>query len=81
MVRVGGLTYAIEPGAGIGRRIRNVRVHGRVLQPGRRYRATGWASLGEATGPPAWDVVADHLRSVKHVRIDRRPRVQVLGGR
>jgi sulfur-oxidizing protein SoxB len=52
-------------------------VGGRALETTRRYKATGWASLGEATGPPAWDVVADYLRSVKRVRIDPRPRVRV----
>ncbi len=78
MVRVGGLTYAIDPAAPIGRRIRDVRVGGRALQPARRYKATGWASLGEADGPPAWDVVADYLRSVKRVRLSPRPRVRVI---
>ncbi|HEU4371268.1 MAG TPA: thiosulfohydrolase SoxB [Methylomirabilota bacterium] len=78
MVRVGGLTYAIEPGQPIGRRIRDVRVGTRPLDPARRYRATGWASLAEADGPPAWDVVAGHLRALKRVRLDPRPRVRVL---
>jgi S-sulfosulfanyl-L-cysteine sulfohydrolase len=78
MLRVGGLTYAIDPAAPIGRRIRDVRVRGRALQPARRYRATGWASLGEAAGPAAWDVVADHLRALKRVRLDPRSRVRVL---
>jgi len=78
MVRVGGLTYAIEPAQPIGRRIRDVRVGARPLDPARRYRATGWASMGEADGPPAWDVVADHLRALKRVRLDPRPRVRVV---
>jgi sulfur-oxidizing protein SoxB len=78
MVRLGGLTYTIEPGATQGRRIRDVRVGGRALEPGRRYKATGWASLGEASGPPAWDVVADHLRALKRVKLDTRPRVRVV---
>ncbi len=78
MVRVGGVTYAIDPAQSIGRRIRDVRVGGRPLDPGRRYRATGWASVGEADGPPAWDVVADHLRALKRVRLDPRSRVRVL---
>ncbi|HTO13072.1 MAG TPA: thiosulfohydrolase SoxB, partial [Candidatus Binatia bacterium] len=78
MVRVGGLTYAIDPAAPIGRRIRDVRVNGRALGPARRYKATGWASVGEADGPPAWDVVADHLRALKRVRLAPRPRVRVL---
>ena len=78
MVRVGGVTYAIDPAAPIGRRIRDVRVNGRALQPARRYKATGWASIGEADGPPAWDVVADHLRALKRVRLTPRPRVRVI---
>jgi sulfur-oxidizing protein SoxB len=78
MVRMGGLTYAVDPAQPIGHRIRDVRVGGRPLDPERRYRATGWASVGEADGPPAWDVVADHLRALKHVKLDPRPRVRVL---
>src|SRR5207245_4025189 len=61
MVRLGGLTYAIDPSRRFGRRIFDIRVAGRPLEPDRQYKATGWASLGEAEGPPAWDVVADHL--------------------
>jgi sulfur-oxidizing protein SoxB len=78
MVRVGGLTYTIEPARPMGRRIRDVRVGSRPLDPARRYKATGWASMGEADGPPAWDVVADHLRGLGHVRLDPRPRVKVV---
>jgi len=78
MVRVGGVTYTIDPSETVGRRIRDVRVGSRPLDPGRSYKATGWASLGEATGPPAWDVVADHLRGLKRVKLDPRPRVRVI---
>jgi sulfur-oxidizing protein SoxB len=78
MVRMGGLTYAIEPGKPMGRRIRDIRVAGQPLDPGRAYKATGWASIGEAEGPPAWDVVADHLRAAKRIRIDPPKRVRVL---
>jgi sulfur-oxidizing protein SoxB len=78
MVRVGGVTYTIDPGKAMGRRITDVRVGGRPLDPARRYKATGWASLGEASGPPVWDVVAAHLRSVGHVRLEPRPRVRVV---
>ena len=78
MVRVGGLTYTIEPGKPMGRRIREVRIGGRALETSRAYKATGWAALGEADGPPAWDVVADHLRALKRVKLDPRPRVRVV---
>src|SRR6266581_3623275 len=78
MVRLGGLTYTIDPAKPMGRRITNVRIGGRTLDPVSRYKATGWASLGEASGPPAWDVVASHLRSVGRLRLDPRPRVRVV---
>jgi sulfur-oxidizing protein SoxB len=78
MVRMGGLTYVIGPAKPMGRRIQDIRIGGRPLDPARRYKATGWASIGEAAGPPAWDVVADHLRSVKRVKLDPRPRVRVV---
>jgi sulfur-oxidizing protein SoxB len=78
MVRLGGLTYTIEPGKPMGRRIRDLRVAGRPLEAQRTYKATGWASIAAADGPPAWDVVADHLRAAKRIRIDPRKRVRVL---
>jgi len=81
MVRLGGLTYTIDPSKRIGSRIREVRVAGRPLEPSRRYKATGWASLGEADGPPAWDVVASHLKSLGRVRLSPRARVRVVGGK
>ena len=78
MVRLGGLSYTIEPNKPMGRRISDIRVGGKPLSPDRRYRTAGWASPGpEAPGPPVYDVVADHLRSLKCVRLDLRPRVRV----
>jgi S-sulfosulfanyl-L-cysteine sulfohydrolase len=78
MVRVGGLSYAIDPGKTIGARISEIRVNGAPLEPAKRYKAAGWASLREADGPPVYDVVADYLRRVKRVRVDSRPRVRVI---
>jgi sulfur-oxidizing protein SoxB len=78
MVRLGGLTYAIDPERPHGRRISDIRVAGRALDPARRYKSTGWASLGEAHGPPVWEVVAAHLRDIKRVKLDPRPRVKIL---
>lgn len=78
MVRVAGLTYAIDIRKEMGQRIRDIRVGGTPLDPHKRYKATGWASIGDATGPPAYEVVADHLRVVQRVKLDPRPRVRVL---
>jgi sulfur-oxidizing protein SoxB len=79
MVRLGGLTYTIRPAQRFGRRISDIRVGARPLEPARRYKATGWASVAmEGDGPPAWDVVADHFRDLGRVKIDPRPRVRVV---
>jgi sulfur-oxidizing protein SoxB len=79
MVRVGGITYTIDPRRPMGQRISDIRVGGRPLAPDRRYKTASWASPGpEVAGPPAFDVVAGHLRSLKRVKLDPRPRVKVL---
>ncbi len=82
MVRVGGMTYAIEPAARIGARISDMRIEGRPLEPGRRYKVAGWAPVAEgASGEPAWDVVSRHLRSQKLVRPRPVNRPRILGVR
>jgi sulfur-oxidizing protein SoxB len=69
MVRVGGLTYACAPRAGMGARISDLRLGGAPLDPGRKYKVAGWASVSpesrQAAGPPAWEVLATYLRARK----------------
>jgi sulfur-oxidizing protein SoxB len=77
MVRVGGVSYAIDPTARMGSRISDLRIGGRPLEPARRYKAAGWASMMQVDGPPVHDVVAAYLRQVKRIRVDERPRVRV----
>jgi sulfur-oxidizing protein SoxB len=78
MVRVGGLSYTIDPGQTRGRRITEIMVGGKPLTRDRRYKAASWASPGpEVAGPPAFDVVAEHLRRAKRIKVDLRPRVRV----
>ena len=78
MLRVGGITYTIDPRQRLGRRISEVTVSGKPIEPARRYKTASWASVGvEAPGPPAFEVVAAHLRELKRVKLDPRPRVKV----
>jgi S-sulfosulfanyl-L-cysteine sulfohydrolase len=77
MVRVGGVSYTIDPGAKGGSRITDLRVGGKPMQADRKYRATGWASMMDVDGPPVFDVVANHLRRTKSVKLDTRQRVRV----
>jgi len=68
MVRVGGLTYTCAPNATIGSRISDLRVGGKPLDPAKRYKVAGWASVAEdAKGEPIWDVVSRYLRDVRTV--------------
>ncbi len=72
MVRVGGLRYAIEPGATMGRRITGMTLHGKPLDAAKRYKVAGWAGVSEearaAGGEPVWDVMARYLRRAKTIR-------------
>jgi len=68
MVRVGGMSYACEPGAPIGRRISDMRLGGKPVEPQKSYKVAGWAPVSEgASGEPIWDAVARHLRAKKTV--------------
>ena len=69
MVRVGGMTYAIDPTASMGSRISDMRLNGKLLDAGKTYKVAGWAPVAEgASGEPVWDVVAQWLRSEKVVK-------------
>src|SRR5260370_35264688 len=79
MLRVGGLTYTIEPARTLGRRIRDGAVRGRPLEPARRYKAPGRAGAGEAAGPPARGVGPRPPRAEERRRPRPRPRGRVPG--
>ncbi len=80
MVRVGGMTYACEPRARIGSRISDMRLAGRPIEPGRKYRVAGWAPVAEgARGEPIWEVVARYLRARKTVPALRANLPRLIG--
>jgi sulfur-oxidizing protein SoxB len=71
MVRVGGMSYAIDPNARMGSRIGRMTLRGRPIEAGKRYRVAGWAPVSEearaAGGEPVWDVVARWLRAQRNL--------------
>ena len=75
MVRVGGLRYAIDPYAPIGRRITRMELDGKPIEADKRYKVAGWASVSEearaAGGEAVFDVVARHLRGRKTIATPR----------
>jgi sulfur-oxidizing protein SoxB len=68
MVRVGGMTYACDPLEKMGQRISDMRLGGRPMDAGRRYKVAGWAPVAEgASGEPVWDVAARYLRAKRRI--------------
>jgi sulfur-oxidizing protein SoxB len=68
MVRVGGLTYACEPGGKAGSRISDMRLNGKPIEASKTYRVAGWAPVAEgATGEPIWEVVETWLKAKKKI--------------
>ena len=91
MVRVGGMTYTIDPTQPQGQRISDMRLAGKTsaagspLDPNKTYKVAGWAPVQEASknaGPPAWDVLEQYLKSQKSIRPVQliEPKVLGMGG-
>jgi sulfur-oxidizing protein SoxB len=81
MVRVAGMTYALQPRARIGSRISDLRVRGEPIGATKRYKVCGWAPVGEGiTGEPIWDVASRHLRARKTVPPLKANRPRLVGG-
>ncbi len=80
MVRVGGMSYACNPTAAIGKRIDDMRLNGKPIEAGRRYKVAGWAPVAAgATGEPVWDVVERYLKDTKVIK-PRAPNLPRLIG-
>ncbi|MFZ6746702.1 thiosulfohydrolase SoxB [Undibacterium sp. JH2W] len=80
MVRVGGLTYAMEPAAAMGKRIQDMRLNGQPLADGKVYKVAGWAPVAEgAKGEPVWDVVAQWLRTHKKITARKLNTPRLIG--
>ena len=64
MVRVGGLQYTIDPNAGMGRRISEMRLNGSLIDADKSYRVAGWAPVSEeargSNAEPIWDLMSRH---------------------
>jgi sulfur-oxidizing protein SoxB len=77
MVRVGGMSYSIAPGATMGSRIGDMRLGGRPIEAGKRYKVAGWAPVAEDAKnqpgvKPVWDPVETWLKSQQGHRVKSR---------
>jgi sulfur-oxidizing protein SoxB len=84
MVRVGGLTYACEPGAAMGRRIQDLRLKGAPIEAGKTYKVAGWAPVAEEARSAGhrmiWDVVEQWLKAKGGRITPRQPNLPRLIG-
>jgi len=84
MVRVGGLKYSIRPTSKIGKRISDMTLNGDPIDPDKKYKVAGWASIQKQPDgkPQIWDTVAEYLRNKKTIHISEPnvPKIVGLGG-
>lgn len=73
MVRIGGLTYDIDPTQPLGKRISNVRLDdGTPIDSGKSYTVSGWAQVDSVgSGRLIHDVVADYVRKHKEIKLSK----------
>ncbi|HSV35117.1 MAG TPA: thiosulfohydrolase SoxB [Ramlibacter sp.] len=68
MVRVGGLEYACNPLAPMGKRIEDMRLNGKPIEASKQYKVAGWAPVAEEArsapgNRPVWEVVEQWLQA------------------
>ncbi|MFN4072578.1 MAG: thiosulfohydrolase SoxB [Thermus sp.] len=85
--RVYGIRYVLDPDAPTGKRIREIEVGGKPLDPNRRYLAASYGGrlqrVGEAKGGyeprPIYQVLEEYLRAEGRVKVLPQPNVRVIG--
>ena len=84
MVRVGGLQYTMNPLAGMGKRITDMRLAGKPIDASRTYKVAGWAPVAEeaarAGNKPVWELVEQWLQARGGKVAARKPNVPKLAG-
>jgi sulfur-oxidizing protein SoxB len=81
MVRVGGMSYAIDIAKPIGQRISEMTLarSGAPIEADKSYVVSGWASVNEATqGPPVYDVLAGHIERHRVIDIPESAAVRLV---
>ena len=76
MVRVGGLQYQCNPTAAMGKRIEEMRLNGKLIESGKKYKVAGWAPVAEEArtqgNKQVWEVVEQWLKTQPNGRIKPR---------
>ncbi|WP_345986261.1 thiosulfohydrolase SoxB [Sulfurimonas sp. HSL-1656] len=86
MSRLGGVTYEITVGNPRGKRISNLRIGGKPLDPKKTYVVSSWggnlqnagSNLQKGKTRPVYDVVRDYIRRKKTVDVSNAGNVKLL---
>ncbi len=82
MVRVGGMSYTVEPKKEIGYRITDMVAlkSGKPIEASQKYVVAGWASVNEGTeGPAVYDLMENYITRLGVVPPLNNDRVKVVG--
>ena len=84
MVRVGGLQYQCNPTATIGKRIEEMRLNGKLIESGKKYKVAGWAPVAEDAKnqnlKQVWEVAEQWLKASGGKVGSRKPNTPKLEG-
>ena len=82
MVRVGGMSYTIEPKKEIGYRITNMTSikSGKPIDASGKYVVAGWASVNEGTkGPAIYDLMENYITRLGTIPPLENDRIKIVG--
>ena len=77
MVRVGGLAYTCDPAQKMGSRISDLRLAGKLVEAGKKYKVAGWAPVAEEARSlpgvkPVWEHVETWFKAQQGGRVKPR---------
>ncbi len=86
MSRLTGVTYDIKIGAQSGKRISNLKVNGKPIDPSRNYVVSSWGGNLQNAGEnlrknkirPVYDITADYIKKKGRVKISGKSNVKIL---
>jgi sulfur-oxidizing protein SoxB len=81
MVRCGGIAYRIDVGKPIGQRVTDMTFlkSGKPVDAAGNYVVAGWGSVNQGVeGPPAWEVLQNHIVALKNVRISPNTSIKLV---
>ncbi|RUM48091.1 MAG: thiosulfohydrolase SoxB [Hydrogenothermus sp.] len=85
MSRLLGVEYEIKLGAPAGKRLRNIKVNGKDLDPKRSYVVSAWGGNLYKAGknvrpdhPPVYDVVIEYIKKQKIIKVPYESNVKIL---